>query len=229
MSEKDLFSILADYVNFAIDFIKFRGMNRYILIGSVSSELVAFFVAGVFIAYLIAIAKTYPGYRKHIDGEVLHKEDKEKNKDEEKVASADMALFVLRSILLSLIAHIILVVFAVFFRQFRIGSANDTVNAFLGFNAVFHPLNSLVLKLSIGAKGYLIIRNKRIKIIDLMVCFRQIFIIISYLYLFHSIATIHAISYIQLFQSFVFIITILIIILLGLLMGTRLFSLRKFE
>jgi hypothetical protein len=54
MEINGLFETLAGYLDFFIDFMLFRGMEKYTRLGSVSPTLVAFYVTGVFIAYLVS-------------------------------------------------------------------------------------------------------------------------------------------------------------------------------
>ena len=64
MEIKGLFDSLAGYLDFLINFVLLSGMEKYARLGSISPTLVAFFVIGVFVAYLIALMNRVPGYEK---------------------------------------------------------------------------------------------------------------------------------------------------------------------
>ena len=168
MEIKGLFDALAGYLDFFIDFMLLRGMEQFARLGEISPTLVAYFVIGVFIAYLVSSMKKTPGY-------LLQKKAASAARDEvsppgQQVPSppsgvsdshaendvkkfqVDMAQFVVLSILGGFLFHGFLDVYAAVFGSPPISSVKDTLNAVFAYNAVYHPFNAFANKINRGAK-----------------------------------------------------------------------------
>ena len=149
MEVKGLFEAFAGYLNFAIDFLLFQGMEEYERLGTINPTLVSFCVAGVFVAYLIGSAKKIPGY------DAIHWAErsswkgsrsslpavipKASTKDTSKEDSLDMARFLLLSVAGALTFHVFLVFYSYAFSPPRPYTVKDTLNAMFAYNAVYHP------------------------------------------------------------------------------------------
>jgi hypothetical protein len=142
MDVKDLFAILADYLNFVIDFLGLRGMEKYRRLGIINKELVSFFVAGVLLAYSIALMKKIPSYQMKIQWPVDLYPGKKGDSDL-KTQTAEIGGFVMMFILGAVLFHCVLFLYHKVFSNSGIGTMKDTVNAVLAVGAVFNPINAL--------------------------------------------------------------------------------------
>jgi len=147
------FEILAQYLNFYFDFVFLRGIEKYTRLGSISPELVSYFVIGVLVAYAIASIKRVPGYERKIPSGKASSTtiepagtiaDKESSGSLEGIVNVDMASFVVLSIAGGVYFHGCLVAYHKLFPTTGVGNIKDTLNAVFAVNAIFHPLNALL-------------------------------------------------------------------------------------
>jgi len=166
MEVKALFEILAAYLGFVIDFVLSRGMERYARLNALSPQLVSYFVAGVFIAYLIAKARRFPGYEGFGETQTLPEKPTEANTPEIEATGAvasnenknvtaapapaqdapDMAAFVLMCFGGALLFHAWLYIYSNAIFHAKLGSVKDTLNAVFAYNAVYFPLDAAIRK-----------------------------------------------------------------------------------
>src|SRR5437870_4214315 len=142
MEIKGLFDSLAGYLDFAIDFLLLSGLEKYARIGTVSPTLVAFFVIGVFVAYLIASTKKVPDYLKASSVPNAAEGATSSSEVDVKGFQTDMARFVLMSILGAVLFHCFLRGYSRVFGMPDINSVKDTLNGVFAYNAVYHPYNA---------------------------------------------------------------------------------------
>lgn len=154
MEISKLFEILAEYLNFLIDFGMLRGFEKYTRLGSISPELVTYFVAGVFIAYVISSIKRVPGYERIVatQPEPASLEAETSNPKSDDNLKMDMAGFILLSITGALLFHAFLVGYHKIFSGTEIGNVKDSFNAVFAANAIYHPINAALKQVQRGAK-----------------------------------------------------------------------------
>ena len=207
MEIKALFEILASYMDFVIDFLRSSGMEAYMRAGSVSAQLVSYFIAGVLIAYIIAKLKAIPGYQKLIEQEpapagrpqtivaILPAGDETRE--------ADMAAFVVGSFVGALCFHGFLLAYSRVVGQSSLGSAKDTLNAVLAFNAVYHPLNALALKISPRLKSLMQPTSGRGCALTALTLYLVLVLLqcASLYYLDYALAAVHGTSILYMFMA----------------------------
>ena len=146
------FEILANYLNFSIDFLRLRGMDEFHLKGSIDKDLVAYFVAGVTVAFLLANIKRLPSYdemtSRLLAGKTASSPDADKLEAAPEASSdqAQIAAFVLISVVGSCFFHGILILYSRWIHTFPHGGIKDTLNGIFAFNAVYIPLDALLKK-----------------------------------------------------------------------------------
>lgn len=153
MEISKLFEILANYLDFAIDFLLLRGLDKRARLGAIDPQLVQFFVAGVLVAYIIASIKRMPGYEARIPSglpttppEVTHASESGEppaTKGSSLASESDMAGFMLVSVLLALVFHGFLLLYHRVVATTSIGNAKDTLNALFAVYAVYNPINAV--------------------------------------------------------------------------------------
>jgi len=159
MDISKFFETLAQYLNFFLDFLLLRGFERYGRLGSISPELVSYFIVGVFAAYVISSIKRMPGYeRLQVSEESTANSEARQitvvktSGDSEDDFKMDMAGFVLLSIVVGIFFHAFLVVYNKIFPVTEIGNIKDSLNAIFAVNAMYNPLNAILKQIQRGAK-----------------------------------------------------------------------------
>jgi hypothetical protein len=145
------FEILANYLNFSIDFLRLRGMDAFRLKGSIDKDLVAYFVAGVTVAFLVATIKRMPTYDEMTSRLLAGKNSAAAGETPEAAVEissdkAQIAFFVLTSIVGACFFHGILILYSRWIHPFPHGGIKDTLNGIFAFNAVYIPLDALLKK-----------------------------------------------------------------------------------
>ena len=141
MDINGLLDAFARYLNFVVDFLAARGMQSYAKLSSVNSDLATFFVFGLTLAYLISRARTIPTYASITDGGV---QSGFSDADGAKNDSYNVLLNCFLFVGIGILFHIVLrVYFALVFPAVRL-SLKDSINAILGFNAVYVPIDALI-------------------------------------------------------------------------------------
>ena len=158
MDVKGLFDVLAGYLDFLVDTLMLRGMHKYARSGEINPVLVSYFVAGVFVAYLISSVRRVPGYEQVLEEDQSHSSSpdtpdaqhasKQPLEDPKEVDPSDMASFVLLSIMGGLLFHGFLLVYDKVIGKIEIGSVKDTLNAVFAYNAIYHPFNAALKQVS---------------------------------------------------------------------------------
>jgi hypothetical protein len=158
MDISKFFETLAQYLNFFFDFLLLRGFDKYTRVGSINSELVSYFVVGVFAAYVISSIKRVPGYEQMYAAEESSGTTETtqvtvvKTSDGGGDFKMDMAGFVLLSIAGGIVFHCFLVVYHKIFPLTEIGNIKDSLNAVFAVNAVYNPLNAILKHINRGGK-----------------------------------------------------------------------------
>lgn len=148
---ESLFEILANYLNFSIDFLRLRGMEDFQALGSIDKDLVAYFVAGATVAFLMATIKRLPTYdevtNRLLAGKIFPKgPESVEIMPEAGSDKAQIVAFVAISVVGACFFHGILILYARWVHTFPIGSIKDTLNGIFAFNAVYMPLDALLKK-----------------------------------------------------------------------------------
>ena len=187
MEIKGLFDSLAGYLDFLIDFVLLSGMEKYARLGSISPTLVAFFVIGVFVAYLIALMNKVPGYEKILFGDQVALSD---NEPDVKKIQVDMAQFVMTSIMGALVFHGFLKGYSQIFGTPTIGSVKDTLNGIFAYNAMYHPMSAVLHKIGRGVRAL----NQATLMAVVLYLAVAITFLVSSTYLLYPLAAVHQIS-----------------------------------
>jgi hypothetical protein len=146
-----IFEILANYLNFSIDFLRLRGMDGFRLKGAIDKDLVAYFVAGVTMAFLMATIKRMPSYDEMTSRLLAGKASLKTAPVSEEAAEdssdkAQIAAFVLISVVGSCFFHGTLILYSRWIHTFPHGGIKDTLNGIFAFNAVYLPMDALLKK-----------------------------------------------------------------------------------
>jgi len=153
-----IFEILGKYVDFVVDFLSFGGLQKYQRLGSVSPELMSFFVASVVLSYAIALAKRIPTYESRIpsgkdsaaDRKSADSSPPDSDPDGDKALTKDSSE-ILTHVLLSIggaaFFHGTLLLYHWIRGGESIGNIKDTINAALATNAVYNPCNAFLKQL----------------------------------------------------------------------------------
>lgn len=158
MDLSKFFETLAQYLNFFFDFVLVGGLDKYARIGSVSPELVSYFIVGLFVAYVVSSVKHVPGYERMITTEDTAPSGKVESAalkitlSTDTDSKTDMAAFILLSIAGGIICHLFILIHHKVFPNTEIGNIKDTLNAVFAVNAVYNPLNALLKQVQRGAK-----------------------------------------------------------------------------
>jgi hypothetical protein len=194
---KGLFDGLAKYLDFLVDMFLFQGVEKYAKHGEISGDLVAFFGAGLLIAYLVAAMNKIPGYEPVPEtqsgksaAEQSSQPPKSEDSGKDPVSSSDMAQFAILSILGGLAAHGFLILYSKAFKT-PIGSVKETLNAVFAYNALYHPFDALSEHVRRGAKAIPVATKGAFIVAGLMLLIVGLSRFLSSVYLIYAMAALH--------------------------------------
>ena len=157
----DIFNTLADYLNFAIDFISWRAITAFRRLDKVNAELVSYFITGLILAFVISYTTKVPTYiPQDTDDETqpMEKADRGTPNAAPPATSEPFKLsdsLILGAVLLTLVGpilfHLVLVPYNRIYHPYTIGSMKDTMNAFMAALAIYMPVNALATRVQRGA------------------------------------------------------------------------------
>ena len=223
MDIANLFNILAAYTDFLLDFLSFRGMDKYAGLQKISEQLVAFAVVGVSIAYIVSLAKGIPQYqRSKPSGQQAPSSMTTSDKEEaspKKLEASEIFRFVLLSFVGALSVHWIFELYSHIFGSFGMGSVRDTMNATIAYNAGYHPFKALIARVQEYGKGL----PKRVPGRHLASSVIQIvsnFLDVAFLaYFFYALGAVYKVSVKSLILPMLFDVAVIIIVIIGGIIG----------
>lgn len=150
MEIEKIFGKLAEYLEFTIDFLMLRGLERFARLGSISPDLLFFCIVGTLFAVYFHFASGIPDFsieatpssatgstdRAKLGGHLLER--------------GQLVIFIPMLVVGAILAHVSLLV-CTLRGGLEIGSFKDSLNATLATGAVGHPI--LVLATRLGRFG----------------------------------------------------------------------------
>jgi len=130
--------ILVGYLEFAVDLFSLRGLGPYILSDKVNPRLLSYFIVGSTIAYFLTKGKSLPGL-----SSCATNSEERGARDLEKFGITVFWIFVYAAS-----SHGVLLLASSLWPAAKIGSARDTLNAWLASAAIMLPLGVISLRLS---------------------------------------------------------------------------------
>jgi hypothetical protein len=173
----DIFKILADYANFMVRVLEFRGLERFQRLGRVDPSLVSFFVVSVLISFLIERAARWPksaSVRVAENGSDAGAQPVAT--EDSSASSSDATRYVLVALVAAAPVHWLMLALSSAV-PFPHGSVEDTINATLAFGAVQEPSGALLARLrlalpQLSAKSDRMLRA--IRYLGVMVSFTEV-------------------------------------------------------
>lgn len=137
-----LFEVLSGYLNFIIDLLFFGDISKYSKIGVIDPTIFSYFITGSVFAFIFANSKKIPGYLKYT------KETSATGDKDSSIKEIEVASFVFLSVFGAMIFHFVLFVYNSILGKEMIGNIKDTLNAVFAYNALYHPINAILQRIS---------------------------------------------------------------------------------
>ncbi len=142
--------ILVGYLEFAVDLFSLQGLSPYILSDKVNPRLLSYFIVGSTIAYFLTKGKSLPGLSSYTTNS-----EERRARDLEKFGFTVFWIF-----LYAASSHGVLLLTSSLWPAAKIGTARDTLNAWLASAAIMLPLGVISLRLS-SASSLFIAQGKK--------------------------------------------------------------------
>jgi hypothetical protein len=197
MDFSKLLEPIADYFNFVIDFVMFRGLTPFIRLGSVSPKLLSFLFVGILFALIVKRAKTIPtvGEDVSFSGSVGSQTSAQQKPAQPPDFSrlfdtSEMLLLFLFQISGTLVFHFSLMV-ASRVNHFEFGIFKDSLNVTIAVSSLQYPVMAILNRLVTFIQKIQNFNHKTRIIAAVIALFYLLILFIQLFYFFHAASVIH--------------------------------------